>query len=230
MPINPRARVPAAVGLQRIIYPHRDLVRLACRRKMRSKVIGEAAETIRPHAERHSVDPHLAALIYAVELQDHALVARRNGQSESFSVPANAGGQICTGTLGGRILCERTLDAPVMRKIQLSPARIVERWLLRALRISLKEFPLAVKVCSPLRRRIGVVPEREWLVEPQCGRHSGQGCITQEVSAGQAIGHSGKAFQLQKRSILCDLKSRIRRKSDSQHTLERVGLTRIDER
>jgi hypothetical protein len=120
MPIDSRAGVPATVRLKRVIYPHREVI-LSALVEMRSQIVGKSDESIRPYAERGSVDPDLASLIHSVELKDDSFPRCFGRKSELLSVPANPCGQIGPCSARRSVFSERTLDAPVMWQVKDSP-------------------------------------------------------------------------------------------------------------
>ena len=102
MAVNSRTGIPAAVGLKRIVDPHRDLIRPSGGSKMFCQIIGERGESIRPHTQRSAVYPRFAALVDAVELQHDKFVICSSERSRSGAcattrienVPAG-GGALC---------------------------------------------------------------------------------------------------------------------------------------
>ena len=113
---------------------------------MRRQVIGEGNEPIRAHPHGRSVDPDFASLVYPIELQENTFPPRGGGKSELFPIPSDACGQVSYGTRAWSVFAERTFDAPVMRKVERSPAVVFKVRRLRALRIPLEELPLIVEI------------------------------------------------------------------------------------
>src|SRR6201996_730478 len=118
---------------------------------MSRQVVREGAEAIRPHAQRNPVDPDLAALINAIELQCNALAAGRGRKKELLPIPADPSGQVGRRPLAGCIFAEWAFNTPVVGQVQRSPIAVVKIWRLGAIRIALEKFPLAVEVGFTLR-------------------------------------------------------------------------------
>src|SRR5664280_839263 len=89
-----------------------------------------------------TVDPHLAVLIDAVELDDDGAVCVGLGHAEALAIPADAGGKA---SLSFLLLAVGTLDAPIVREVDSAPGGVGELGLLGAGRISFEEPPAEVK-------------------------------------------------------------------------------------
>src|ERR1700733_16320601 len=123
--------------------------------KMRRQIVGESGEPIGSHSQRNSIDPNLASLVDPVKLQHNTFASGCCRERELFSVPTDSGGQISSVPSGRCIFAERTFDAPVVGKVQRSPAAVLEIRRLRTLRVAFEESPLAVEICLSLRGRSG---------------------------------------------------------------------------
>jgi hypothetical protein len=145
MPVDARARVPARVGLVGVVHLDREHVLARAEVDVRGEVVPEADVSERPLAEVLAVDPHLAVLIDAVKFNQDLSALVAVGQAESFSVPADARGQVAPLSPGRLLLAVWPLDAPVVREVQASPACIREARVLRARGVALVEFPIEVE-------------------------------------------------------------------------------------
>ena len=120
---------------------------------MRREVVGEADIAIGTHAQRMAVDPHLAALIDAVEFDLHAFARRRSGQGETLAIPAKSRRQIATGAARGFVLAVGPVNAPVVREIDGAPCLIGKFRCFRARDIAAREFPAFIEIRSLARGR-----------------------------------------------------------------------------
>ena len=91
VPVNPGPRVPPAVGLPGVVYLDRNYV-VAAILQVGTEIVTEADVTVGPLAQVLTVDPHLAELIDAVELEGYLSATVRFGNAEVFPVPADTGG------------------------------------------------------------------------------------------------------------------------------------------
>ena len=144
VPVDSGARVPAAIGLVGVVRLHRNQV-IAAVLQVGTEIVAKTDVPIRPLAEKLTVDPHLAELIDAVELDRHLSAAVRFGNAEMLPVPADTRGQIAALAPRRRILTEGPLDAEVMRQVHVFPTRVREIRLLRAGRIPVEEPPAEVE-------------------------------------------------------------------------------------
>src|ERR1700728_2936394 len=116
--------IPAAIGLMRVIHPDGNhVIVVAAEVDMRGEVIEKRNVTIRTVAQRLAVDPHLAILVDAIELEGELFVLVRFGHAKALAVPANSSRQIATTRTGGFSLVERSFDTPVVGKIEELPRR-----------------------------------------------------------------------------------------------------------
>src|SRR5690349_23708586 len=88
MTVDAAARVPARVGLQRIVDAHGDDV--DARDEMLGDVVREADVTVRPLAEMNTVDPDVAVHVDAVELEPGLAARRSLRQAKRLAIPADA--------------------------------------------------------------------------------------------------------------------------------------------
>ena len=112
---------------------------------MRRQVVTKAHVTERAFAERHPIDPHLAVLHHAVELDGHVFVLLFRWKHKSLPIPPNAMWQPRTRTAGLIRLRERPFNAPVMRQVKLAPLGIIKARLRCAGRIGFEKFPIVIK-------------------------------------------------------------------------------------
>src|SRR2546430_1922950 len=81
---------------------------------------------VRQFADVMAVDPDLTVSIYPVEFDENEPVAVALRDSKGLAVPAQAAGERAAARSGGIPRAELALDAPVVRQVQRSPARIVQ--------------------------------------------------------------------------------------------------------
>jgi hypothetical protein len=105
----------------------------------------EADVAMRAMANVHAIDPDIAVVIDAVELDGDFLIAIRRRQPEMLAIPPDAVRRPSVRSAARRVLAERALDAPVVRQLELSPARIVERRSLRVADVALEKLPVEVE-------------------------------------------------------------------------------------
>src|SRR5208283_2025259 len=137
----------AAIGLVGVVYLDRNHV-VAAKLQVGSEIVAKTDVSVRPFAKVLTVDPHLAELIHAVELDDYLSVSVRFGNGKAFPVPADTRGQRRGNSRRLRLLPEGPLDAPVMRQVHVFPARVRESRLLRSRRIPIEELPTEVEAVS----------------------------------------------------------------------------------
>ena len=178
-PVDARSRIPAAVGLEGVIHLDGDHV-IAAEDEVRRQVVGKRNVAVGTLAEILAVDPHLAVLVDAAELDGDHPAAVRFGQREALAVPADAGRQA---RLGRFFLAERPFDAPIVREVHASPGRVREIRLLRAGGVALEEFPAEVEALPDSRR--GVLVGRLRL--DGCGQHRRTGCLPQQTAPAQFV-------------------------------------------
>ena len=143
MPVDARARVPAGVGLEGVVDADGQHVR-AVELEVLGQIVGEADVAAGPLAERVAVDPDLAVLVDAVELDGDLLALAGRGQAKRLAIPADAGGQVgalVAGRFGPR---EGPFDAPVMGQVQGPPGRVVEGRCFGALCLAAGELPAVI--------------------------------------------------------------------------------------
>ena len=144
VPVDPGPRIPAAIRLLGVVRLHRNYV-FAAVLQMRAEIVGEADVPVGPLAEVLAVDPHLAELINAVELDGDPAAVVGLRYVEALPVPADARGQIAALPSCGRVLAHGPLDAEVMRQVHVLPTGVRESRLRGALRVALEELPAEVK-------------------------------------------------------------------------------------
>src|SRR2546429_1507930 len=129
-----------------------------------------------------SVDPHFAVAVHAIELDEHQPARVPRGQGEGLTVPAHAAGERSAARAGGIGIAELSLDAPVVRHIEVAPGGIVERRILSVRDVAQVESPGAVEGENP------ALPRRH----RRCVRRGEQG---EEADDGSANLH-GRAATL----------------------------------
>ena len=116
---------------------------------MRREVIEKRNIPVRTFAQPLAVDPHIAILIDAVELDRELLVfvgvGVGIGQVEALAIPANASRQICAAKTGRLFLPKRSFDTPVVGKVQGTPIRVRKLRHLRTREIASTKLPAKVK-------------------------------------------------------------------------------------
>ena len=121
--VDAAARIPAR-RLRRVVEPDRDDV-VRARPGVRRQVHAPRCVAVRPAAHVMAVDPDRGVRHGAVDVQEQlaARVGRR--QREVLAVPAHAPPRQLA-RLARRGQVERSLDAPVVRQVELAPRGIVE--------------------------------------------------------------------------------------------------------
>src|ERR1700721_3857797 len=123
---------------------------------MRGEVIEKRNIPVRTFAQPLAIDPHIAILIDAVELDRELLVFVGVGvgieQVEALAIPANASRQICAAKTGRLFLAKRSFDTPIVGKVQGSPTRIRKLRHLCAREIASTKLPASTKP-PPIPRR-----------------------------------------------------------------------------
>jgi hypothetical protein len=112
---------------------------------MGSELVGKGNISVRTQAKILSIYPDFAVLIYAVKFKQNSLVPIHLGQLESLPVPPHTGRQIAAWPARWFLLAIGPFDAPVVWKIDVSPASIFKARPLCAWRVSLQEFPPKIK-------------------------------------------------------------------------------------
>ncbi len=140
--VDAAPRVPAGVGLGRVVHADRDDVDPGD--EVRRDVVGDGGVAVRPPAEVGAVDPDVGVHVDAVELERHAAAARAGGKAERLAVPAGAGREVAVAPAAGGVLARRPLDAPVVREVEPAPGAIVEPGALGALMVAEGEAPSRV--------------------------------------------------------------------------------------
>src|SRR4029077_9590927 len=154
--VDAGARVPARVGLLRVVRPYGDDVARRAVAEPRRQLVRERAVAVRPLPQVMPVDPDFAVAIHPVELDEHEPARVPLGYGERLAVPAHAAGQRSAAGTRGIGIAELPLDAPVVRYIQAAPAGVVERRFLSAGDVTQMESPRAVEGKNrplPLRHR-----------------------------------------------------------------------------
>ena len=154
VPVDSATRVPARVGLVRVVHPDGDDVLSLY--QVRRQVVGEADVAVRAVSQVLPVHPHVAVLEHPVELDRDPPAIRSFRQREQAPVPAHAGGQVAAPSGRGGVLVVRPFDAPVVRQVHLPPAGVVERGRLGAGHITRGERPPEVGQ-QPVARGVGLL-------------------------------------------------------------------------
>ncbi len=145
MAIDARSRIPARIGLQRIVDAHGDHVGLAVGPQPGRQVVLEGDIAIGPLTQGMAVDPHLTALIDAVELDGDALATSTPRQGHDLAIPADTGRRIAAGTTGRGMFVQRQAKAPVVRQMHAAPSGRGKARVLGARRVSRIERPAVVE-------------------------------------------------------------------------------------
>nr|WP_174240659.1 hypothetical protein [Granulicella sp. S156] len=99
-----------------------------------------------------------------------------------LAIPADAGRQVGSISLGGSVFVEASFDAPVMGEVETAPGLVLKVGCLRACGVAEQKTPSTVEVRAAFRQRFMVRVGRG--VEPKGGSGSGHRYITKKVSAG----------------------------------------------
>ena len=146
MAVNSRAGVPARRGLGGSVGAHGDDIGgVRAHIEVRGQVVAEAHVTQRAGSKRVAIDPHLAVLHHAVELDPYPLVPEGRRQHEALPIPSHAGGQERARAAGLVGLRKRSGNAPIVGHGKLPPAGIVELRLLGRGHIGLQEAPVRIE-------------------------------------------------------------------------------------
>jgi len=143
--IDAGARIPARIGLQRIVDAHGDDIRLAVGAQIGRQVVDEGDVAIGPQAQGMTVDPDFAALIDAVELDGDALSAPAAREGDRLAIPADTGDRVAAGPAAGRGLIQWQPKAPVMRQGNRRPVANRKGRILRARMITQTEAPAVIE-------------------------------------------------------------------------------------
>lgn len=182
--MNPGAGIPAAVGLPRVVDADRDHIAII-EAQMRCQLVAKRNEPVRASAERMAVDPYFAVLIHTVELQCDQPAAIQPWQHQPLPIPADAGGQITACPGRWLRLGARTLDAPVVRKVDLAPVSIRELWQMRAFGIAPGEAPAEIEAFARPRRNCVRAVCRQNAFRVANPRRDRKGCNALRCSAEQ---------------------------------------------
>ena len=123
--VDARARVPARVGIPRVVDAHGQHVVLARLVQVGSHVVEKRGVAVGSAAQQVAVQIDLRAVVDAFEVDEDSLtlvLPRREGKM--FPVPADAAGQIACA--GGQLGRHDTLGRPVVGKREAAPLRVVE--------------------------------------------------------------------------------------------------------
>ena len=118
--VNAGTRVPTTIGLIRIVdanSKHVFFIELHVRRQ----VVLEADETIRSPTERMPVNPHLAVVVHAVEIDKDLLAVVVRSDSKMFAIPADTAGKETVVYSAGMPSVFRALNTPVMWNMDVLP-------------------------------------------------------------------------------------------------------------
>lgn len=154
MPVNARRRIPARVGLQRVVHLDRHQI-FAVGIQVTRQVVGEADISEWPFPQVLAVDPHLADLVHTIEFNRDVppLVGRRN--LKAFSIPVDTGGSVAARSSARLGLDKGPFDAPIVRQVEATPGCIVENRLRSARRIAFVKLSSEVERIPYANRRLG---------------------------------------------------------------------------
>ena len=124
--VDARARVPARVGIPRVVDAHGQHVVLARLVQVGSHVVEERGVAVGSAAQQVAVQIDLRAVVDAFEVDEAPtpFPSRGEGCFEMFPVPADAAGQIACA--GGQLGRHDALGRPVVGKRKAAPLRVVE--------------------------------------------------------------------------------------------------------
>src|SRR2546422_696086 len=123
-------------------------------------------------AQLYAVDPHFGIHVNAVKLDDDPIALKLCRKDKYLTIPSRSAGGKTTAHLADGIRVKRrtaprqVFDAPIVRKIDLPPTRVVKSKSLRPERTAMVKTPLGVKLDCPLRgigswkRRVRSSPSR----------------------------------------------------------------------
>src|SRR6266571_3351965 len=103
-------------------------------------------------AQLHAVEPHLCIHIDAIKLDDNAIALELGRKDKCLAVPSRTAGRKTTAHLADgtrvkrRIAPRQVFNAPIVRKIDLPPSRVVKSKSLSPKRTATVETPLGVKL------------------------------------------------------------------------------------
>src|SRR6266478_1430634 len=112
-------------------------------------------------AKPHAVEPHFGIHVNAIELDDNPIALDLGGKDKCLAIPSRTAGRKTTAHLADGIRVKwrtaprQVFNAPIVRKIDLPPTRIVKRKSLSPKRTATLKTPLGVKLRCPTRRGIG---------------------------------------------------------------------------
>ena len=115
---------------------------------MRGQVILKSEVGIRPDAEAMSIDPDLSIHGDTVKFDENLLILGSFRQVETLAIPSKPAGQVTSGCSGGSVGIKGPLDAPVVRKVELPPLRVIKSSLLGPLGIPLQEEPVGIEILA----------------------------------------------------------------------------------
>ena len=189
--IDAGARVPTQIRLMRVVHANGDEVRLTAKVEMWAEFIQERNEAVGPRAQMLAIDPHIAALVYAVELKQDAASCIAARKLKGLAIPADAGRQVGSRASARLRFAEGPADAPVVRQSHRSPASAGELRGLRVGDVPLGKAPPIVEAQSTLAGRSGCRSclAGQSIFNPDCGCNSNQGCIAQKNSTCQFATH-----------------------------------------
>src|ERR1700676_1761510 len=88
---------------------------------MRAEIVRKGDEAVGSRAEVLAVDPYIAALVHAVELQQDSAPGVAAWKTKGFAVPSDTRGQIAAQAAAGFAFTEGPRDAPIMRQVECCP-------------------------------------------------------------------------------------------------------------
>ena len=145
MPIDARTRIPAGVGLLRVVHP--DGQDVAFRLQIGRQVVGEAAVAIRPCAQLMTVQPYGTVHVDAVEFNAVAFPLVVGLHVERLPIPAQARREEADAAATGIVTQVFALYAPVVRHVEQAPSCIAAGWSFRIFYVAQVEAPPGIHVC-----------------------------------------------------------------------------------
>src|SRR5258708_4940011 len=107
-------------------------------------------------AQLYAVDPHFGIHVNAVKLDDDPIALKLCRKDKYLTIPSRTAGGKTTAHLADGIRVKRrsaprqVFDAPIVRKIDLPPSRVVKSKSLSPKRTATVETPLGVKLGCPM--------------------------------------------------------------------------------
>src|ERR1019366_6845463 len=115
---------------------------------MRAEIVRKGDEAVGSRAEVLAVDPYIAALVHAVELQQDAAPGVAAWKTKGFAVPSDTRGQVAAQAAAGFAFTEGLGDAPIMRQVECCPIAAGVGRRFGAGDIAAGKAPAVVKACD----------------------------------------------------------------------------------